>query len=137
MMNGPSVWKCSREEWDAWAVVLDDDRQLRAATFQELLNRSVVVADIDATSVVFHVGKVRWKYGDFPGSPVAAGDLRERTRALTPGMRGRVLRERVIRRARPGRPELATVEVKAADVQPEDIMDTPPYFPVTWAGERL
>lgn len=133
-MNGPSIWQATRDEWNAWAVVVDDDRRTRPATVQELLNRSVVVEELTESTVLFHVGKVDWHWGDYPGSPIATGTPQERLRALPPSVRARVMRETVMRKNGDG--GLETIEVRAIHVAPADVMDEPPHAPVIWSGER-
>lgn len=80
-----SVWRATREEWDAWAVTRLDDGTLRPASAQELLDRHVAVAGVDEEEglVYFQVGRVEWKRGDFPGRPLTAGRLEARFRGLS------------------------------------------------------
>lgn len=81
--------RCTAAEWSAWAVTEEVDGTTRAADAQELLNRAVVVAHVDAGGdVYFHVGKLDApKEGEFPGvalTPTEGPDayLARRYRAL-------------------------------------------------------
>ncbi len=80
-----SVWRATREEWEAWAVTRLDDGTSRPASEQELLDRQVAVAGVDEEEgeVYFQVGKVEWKRGDFPGRPLTAGGPEARFRSLS------------------------------------------------------
>jgi len=118
-----SVWRATREEWDAWAVTRLDDGTSRPASTQELLDRHVVVAgeDEEAGHVYFQVGRLEWRRGDFPGRPLTAGVPEARFQGLP-----RKAREVCRRPADAGRPQ--SLVATARDTAPRPLHH--------WLGER-
>lgn len=96
---------CTAAEWSAWAVTPQDDGTTAPATAQDLLNRGVVVAHVDASSgdVFYHAGKLAAPQpGEFPGvalTPMEGPDayLSRRYRALPAEHRARFHVARVFR----------------------------------------
>lgn len=78
-----SIKKATRAEWDAWATALDEDGIEQPATHQDLLNRGVIIAFMDATEVIYHCGALDTERRDaMPGEVLSEGRARERHVAL-------------------------------------------------------
>lgn len=127
-----TIWKCTRAQWDQWAVTEGDDRKLRPATAAELLGRKVVVGALDEDVVYFHVFKQEWTFADFPGKPISEGDAQTRFERLKPETRVRLTRVTVERKK--GKKQEKMI-VRADEVKKTDVVHSEPTVPVLLLGE--
>ena len=78
-----SIMRCTRAEWDAWAVTTDEDGTERPATGQEMLDRGVASPEIGPDDVVYHCGILDTdRRAALPGEVLTVGRLRDRHVAL-------------------------------------------------------